>query len=102
MLLGPAPHNHLGIVVCVVMTPHSPTPDWAESCMKRITKYDDPELLDTVLEFVLGLTGLNDKDRNNPSHLALRDDAARAALDFGYRLTQDCEQRCEEYLGIAV
>jgi len=83
-------------------TPTHPTPDWAVSCMKRIMKFDDPDLLDATLDLVVGLTGLNDVDRGEPSHVAVRDDAARAAVHFGYRQTEDCYRHCEEDLGIAV
>lgn len=79
-----------------------PTPDWAISCMERITKFDDPDVLEAALELVVGLSGLNDTARAAPSHTAAREDSARAALDFGYRRTVDCERHCEEYLGIAV
>ena len=86
------------------MSPHSPTPDWAQSCMRRITKFDDPDLLDAVLDLVVGLSGLNvsDQERASFEHLALRTDAAQAALDFGYRQTGHCQRGEEEYLGIAV
>lgn len=84
------------------MVPHTPSPDWAISCMERISKFDDPDVLEAALELVVGLTGLNDKERDLPDHLAIRDDAARAAADFGYRKTSDCDRHCEEYLGIAV
>ena len=84
------------------MTPQSLTPDRAISLMRIIIKFDDPELLDAALELLTGVSGLDDKERRDPEHIALRDDAARAALDFGYRQTLDCEQRCVEYLGIAV
>lgn len=84
------------------MTPLTPTPDWAVSLMKTANKYDDQDVLDAVLKLVTGLTGLNDEDRDDPSHVAIRDDAARAALAFGYRNTADCDEKCNEYLGIAV
>jgi hypothetical protein len=84
------------------MISQSLTPDRAVSYMKVITKFDDPDLLDAVLAIVIGISGLNDLDRLDPRHTAARDDAARAALDFGYRKTADCDQHCEEYLGIAV
>jgi hypothetical protein len=70
--------------------------------MRTITKFDDPELLDAALELLTGVSGLQDKERNDPLHAALRDDCVRAALDFGYRKTLDCDRHCEEYLGIAV
>jgi hypothetical protein len=70
--------------------------------MKRIMKFDDPDLLDAALDLVVGLSGLNDPDRSNPSHIALRDDAARAAVHFGYQQTEKCYRHCEEDLGIAV
>lgn len=84
------------------MAPQSLTPDRAISLMRIANKYDDPELLDAVLELVTGSSGLNDKERCDPRHVAQRHDFARAALDFGYRQTTDCNQHCEEYLGIAV
>ena len=84
------------------MQPQSLTPDRAVSLMRIITKFDDPELLDAALELLAGVSGLGDKERRDPKHVALRDDAARAALDFGYRQTLDCDRHCEEYLGIAV
>lgn len=68
------------------------TPDWAISCMERITKYDDPDLLDAVLELLAGLSDFQ-------GH---KGDAAQAALDYGYRKTPDCDEHCREYLGIAV
>ena len=70
--------------------------------MKRIMKFDDPDVLSAALDLVVGLTGLNDPDRADASHMALRDDAARAAVHFGYGETQDCYRHCEEDLGIAV
>lgn len=70
--------------------------------MERITKFDDPDLLDAVLELVVGVTGLNDRERERPARIAVRDDAARAAIEFGYRKTADCDKHCDEYLGIAV
>lgn len=82
--------------------PHSLTPDWAVSCMKRIMKFDDPEVLSAALDLVVGLSGLNDPDRLDASHVALRDDAARAAAHFGYGETEECYQHCEDYLGINV
>lgn len=84
------------------MCPHKPTPDWAISCMERITKFDDPDLLDAVLDLVVGIAGLNDQERGLPAHVAVRDDAARAAIEFGYRKTADCDRSCDQYLGIAV
>lgn len=84
------------------MVPLQLTPDRARSYMKIVTKFDDPEVLEAVLGLVLGASGLNDVDRADPGHIAQRDDFARAALDFGYRKTPDCDRRCEEYLGIAV
>jgi hypothetical protein len=74
------------------MNPRSLTPDWAVSCMMRITKYDDPDLLDAVLELIAGTSDFSGD----------KGDCARAALDYGYRLTADCEKHCVEYLGIAV
>lgn len=82
--------------------PHSPTPEWAVSCMERIVKLDDPDVLDAVLDLLVGVSGLNDKERLQPAHLAIRDDAAMAAIDFGYRRTETCERHCHEDLGIAV
>ena len=74
------------------MKPHSTTPDWAISCMKRINKHDDQDVLDAALELVAGVyDSTGDKG-----------DAAQAALDYGYRQTTDCEKHCMEYLGIAV
>jgi hypothetical protein len=84
------------------MNPLSFTPDRAISLMAIITKFDDPKLLDAALELVVGISGLNDHDRSDPRHIASRADCARAALEFGYRKTDDCERHCEEYLGIAV
>lgn len=84
------------------MASHAPTPDRAVILMERITKFDDPELLEAVLELVTVVSGLDDGERRKPGHAAKREDAARAALDFGYRKTVDCDRHCEEYLGIAV
>lgn len=86
------------------MSPHDPTPDWAISCMERITKFDDPDLLDAVLDLVVGVSGLNLSDRNrfDPENIRLRQDAAMAAVDIGYRKTAHCQRGEEEYLGIAV
>ena len=72
--------------------------------MRRITKFDDPDLLDAVLDLVVGLSGLNvgDQERASGDHLALRTDAAQAAVDYGYRKTVHCQRGEEEYLGIAV
>lgn len=86
------------------MLPLKPTPDWAISCMKRITKFEDPEVLQAALELVTVLGGLNvDEDgRADPVSVGIRADAAQAAVDFGYRKTEHCDQGCREYLGIAV
>lgn len=84
------------------MSPLSFTPDRAISLMAIISKFDDQTLLDAALELVVGVAGLNDQDRRDPRHVAARDDCARAALEFGYRKTVDCDRHCEEYLGIAV
>lgn len=84
------------------MNPQPFTPDRAISLMKIITKYDDPSLLDAALELVIGVSGLGDDERRDPGHIAARDDSTRAALDFGYKKTIDCDRHCEEYLGIAV
>lgn len=70
--------------------------------MERILKFDDPEVLDAVLDLLIGVSGLNDKERSVPSHIAIREDSVRAAVEFGYRKTEDCEHHCLEYLGIAV
>lgn len=70
--------------------------------MKRIMKFDDPEVLTAALDLVVGLTGLNDPQREEASHIAVRDDAARAAVHFGYTETESCHRHCEEDLGIAV
>lgn len=74
------------------MHPHPLTPEWAISCMQRITKYDDPDLLDAALELLAGTCDLTGD----------KGDCAQAALDYGYRQTVDCEKHCHEYLGIAV
>lgn len=85
------------------MTSHyPPTPDWAVSCMDRITKFDDQDQINAALDLITGLSGLNDKDRLLPEHVKLRDDAAQAAIDHGYRKTDHCQRGEEEYLGIAV
>lgn len=86
------------------MIPHKPTPDWAVSCMKRITKFDDPEVLQAALELVTALGGLHleEDERIHPMSVGVRADAAQAAVDFGYRKTEHCDQSCREYLGIAV
>lgn len=86
------------------MTPHLPTPDWAVSLMKRITKYDDPDVLDAALEIVTVLGGLNigEEERIDKRSVDMRADAAQAAVDFGYRKTEDCENHCKQYLSIAV
>lgn len=84
------------------MTPPSLTPERAESYMKTVTKYDDPDLLNAVLYLVLGVSGLDDAERDLPGHVSQRDNAARAALSYGYRKTPDCDRHCEAYLGIAV
>lgn len=74
------------------MSPHLLTPERAESCMKRITKYDDPDVLDAALELIAGTSDFSGN----------KGDCARAALDYGYRQTEDCAKHCEEYLGIPV
>lgn len=74
------------------MKPHSLSPDWATALMKRITKYDDPDVLDATLELIAGTYDTRGD----------KGDAAQAALDYGYRKTEDCERHCHEYLGIAV
>lgn len=84
------------------MNPPILTPDLAVSYMRVITKFDDAELLDAALRLILGASGLDDAERDQPHRVSLRDDFARAALDFGYRKTSDCDRHCEEYLGIAV
>lgn len=89
-------------LLCLAMTPLSPTPDWAVSRFEIVAKFDDPEVLQAALELLVVLTGLNDKDRHLPDHVAIRDDATRAAIDFGYRRTPICANHCEEDLGIAV
>jgi hypothetical protein len=101
-MLRPHPFYFASFVSIVMLVLHNPTPDWAESCMKRIMKFDDPDVLDAAIEIVVGLTGLNDPKRADASRIALRDDAARAAVHFGYRQTQECYRHCEEDLGIAV
>jgi hypothetical protein len=60
--------------------------------MNRITKYDDPDVLEAALELVAGVCDLTGE----------KGDCAQAALDYGYRKTEDCEKHCLEYLGIAV
>lgn len=84
------------------MNPQSFTPERAAVLMAIISKFDDQTQIDAALELVVGVTGLNDRDRRDPGHVAARDDCARAALEFGYRKTIDCDHHCEEYLGIAV
>ena len=86
------------------MIPHKPTPDWAISCMRRITKFDDPEVLQATLELVTVLGGLNlgEAERIDAMSVGVRADAAQAAVDFGYRKTDHCDQSCRQYLGIAV
>lgn len=79
-----------------------PTPEWAIARIEIVTKFDDPEVLEAALELLVALTGLNDRDRHLPDHVANRDDAARAAIDFAYRRTPTCGRHCEEDLGIAV
>lgn len=88
---GPLGSN---VVLAVLdnMQPHPLTPDWAISCMKRITKYDDPDLLEAALELLAGVSDMHGE----------KGDCAQAAMDYGYRQTVDCEKHCVEYLGIAV
>lgn len=76
------------------MTPHKPTPDWATDCMKRIVdKYDDPDLLDAALELLAGVIDQEgDKYRN---------EAAWAAIEYGYTKTKDFELQARRYVGAA-
>lgn len=74
------------------MTPHSLSPDWAVSRMEIITKYDDPILLDAVMELLAGVYDTRGD----------KGDCAQAALEYGYRKTADCQKHCDDYLSIAV
>ena len=99
----PRPHPLTRAFMCGTMVvPHSLTPDWAESLMERITKFDDPDVLSAALELVVGLAGLNDSDRLLPARVRMRDDAAQAAVDYGYRKTDHCQQCETDFLGLAV
>lgn len=73
------------------MDPHPLTPDWAVSCMERINKFDDPDVLDAVLELVAGVYDVT----------GVKGDCAEAAMDFGYRKTDHCQKQGRDYLGLA-
>lgn len=70
--------------------PQELSPDWAVSCMERINKFDDPDVLDAVMELVNGVHC----ERGN------KGDAAQAALRWAYQQTPHCAERCREYLAL--
>ena len=77
------------------MLPHAPTPEWAVSCMDRILKYDDADLLDAVLELLA--TVASDKDADKFKY-----EAAWAAIDYGFTKTEGLRPAARRYLGVAV
>jgi hypothetical protein len=60
--------------------------------MKRILKFDDPDVLDAALELLAGVSDFSGD----------KGDCAMAALDYGYRRTEDCEKHARAYLKLAV
>lgn len=76
------------------MVPHSLTPDWAVSCVKRIIKTDDPDQLDALLELLAGIAPTEEEEK-------YKYDVAWAAIDFAYQGTADCHISCRQYLGVA-
>lgn len=77
------------------MIPLHPTPEWAVSCIDRIAKYDDPDLLDAVLELLATVSSDKESDK-------FKYEAAWAAIDYGFTKTAGVRKAAQVYLGIAV
>lgn len=76
------------------MSSHLPSPEWAESCIDRIIKSDDPDQLDALLELLAAIAPTFNEEK-------YKHDLAWAAIDYGYRQTDDCRKSCRRYLGVA-
>lgn len=75
--------------------PRSPTPDWAVSKIKTlIENCDEPEALEAALELVAAVCCAEDQDK-------FKHEAAWAALNYGYCLTDDCKQSSRRYFTAA-
>jgi hypothetical protein len=77
-----------------MMMPHTPTPDWAISCMERIMKSDDPDQLDALLELLAAIAPTEGEEK-------YKHEIAWAAIDHGYKRTEHCRKSGRRYLGVA-
>lgn len=76
------------------MPSHLPTPEWAEVCIDRIVKNDDPDQLDALLELLAAIAPTKKEEK-------YKNEIAWAAIDYGYKKTDDCRKSCRKYLGVA-
>lgn len=78
------------------MIPHAPTPEWAVSKMKVVTRYGDPELIEAVMELVATVAADKESDK-------FKNEAAWAAIDHGFSKSPDALRKAAQaHLGIAV
>jgi hypothetical protein len=76
------------------MMPHSPTPDWARSRIDLIVPSDDPRALDALLELLAAIAPTVEEEK-------YKNELACAAIDHGYKRTEDCRLSGRRYLGMA-
>lgn len=77
------------------MASQIPTPEWAESKIDQIRNGNPEEQLDAVLE-LLAVVAPTLKEQKYKHEIAW------AAIDYGYKQTEDCRKSCRRYLGVAV
>jgi hypothetical protein len=78
------------------MIPQSPTPERAIHCMSRILKYDDPDVVDAVMELLASVAASKEGDK-------FRYEAAWAAIDYAFTKHPVALRKAStDYLGVAV
>jgi hypothetical protein len=62
--------------------------------MDRIMKTDDPDMLDALLELLAVVAPTEEEEK-------YKHEMAWAAIDHGYKRTDDCRKSGRRYLGVA-
>lgn len=85
----------LSDVLIRFMVPHTPTPEWAVSCMELVLQYGDPALTNAVMELVAGTSASETEDK-------FKHEAAWAAIDHGFAKSPELRVAAKRHLGVAV
>lgn len=77
------------------MASQFPSPEWAESQIDRIRYGNPEEQLDAALQLLAAVAPTVKEQK-------YKHEIAWAAIDYGYKHTEECRRACRRYLGIAV